>query len=209
PAPYAPTLDLGRKHTGQVPALARVVFERQIEHLIKTAVENIPPPIDRNQVSAHHVVEIGIEVRALQQSEVAIELAVGNKDRAETLDRHVGERIELVENNAVALVEHAFVVVFERLLRRRQRRSLGIVDEIEHEPGLRAPIAQPVQDFQAADGRFEHALAALAVDILFEVAGKRSDDLDPLAREEFGEVLLPGDFEDGEIAAIYHAHAHG
>src|SRR5262249_246086 len=65
------------------------------------------------------------------------------------------------------------------------------------------------QDFQAANGRFEHALAALAVDILFEVAGKRSDDLDPLAREEFGEVLLAGDFEHGEIAAIHHAHTHG
>src|SRR5215470_15060523 len=43
-----------------------------------------------------------------QQVEVAIELAVGNEDRAETLDRHVSERIEPVESDAVVLAEHAF-----------------------------------------------------------------------------------------------------
>src|SRR5262249_49974633 len=45
--------------------------------------------------------------------------------------------------------------------------------------------------------------------ILFEIAGKRRDDLDPLAGEKLGEILLAGDFEHGEIAAIHHAHAHG
>src|SRR6266446_10121478 len=97
--PDRSTLDLGFQQIAQVQALARVVFERQIEHLIEVAVIDVAAPIDRNQVSAHHVVEIGVEVCALQQVEVAIELAVGNEDRAETLDRHVGERIELVEND--------------------------------------------------------------------------------------------------------------
>src|SRR5262249_19483582 len=72
-----------------------------------------------------------------------------------------------------------------------------------------APIAQPVEGFQAADGRVEHAFAALAVDILFQIAGKRSDDLDPLASKKLGEVLLAGHFEHREIAAIHHARAHG
>src|SRR5262249_18950138 len=58
-------------------------------------------------------------------------------------------------------------------------------------------------------GRIEHALATLAVDILFEIAGKRSDDFDLLASEKFGKVLLPSHFEHREIAAIHHAHAHG
>ena len=185
------------------------MFERQIEHLIEIAVVDIAPPIDRNQVSAHHLVEFGIEVRALQQVEVAIELAVGNEGRAEALNRHVGERVEPIENNAVTLAEHALVVVLERLLRRRQRRPLGIVDDVEHEPRLGAPVAEPVEGFQAADGRFEHALAALAIDVVFEIAGKGSDDLDPLAGEKLREILLAGDFENGEIAAIHHAHTHG
>src|SRR5262249_56174479 len=115
------TVDLGVQQVGQVQALARVVFERQIEHLIEVAVIDVPAPVDRNQVSAHYVVEIGVEVRAPQQVEVAIELAVSNEDRAETLNRHVGERIEPVENDAVGLAEHAVIVVLERLLRRRQR----------------------------------------------------------------------------------------
>src|SRR5262245_36569887 len=207
--PDRPSLHLGFEQIGQVQALARVVFERQIEHLIEIAVVDVAPPIDRNQVSAHHLVEVGVEVRALQQVEVAVELAVGNEDRAEALNRHVGERVESVENDAVIFAEHALVVVLERLLRRRQRRTLGIIDEVEHEPSLGAPVAQPIEGFQPADGRFEHALAALAIDVVFEIAGKRSDDLDPLAGEKFGEVLLAGDFENGEIAAIHHAHAHG
>src|ERR1700730_13337078 len=146
---------------------------------------------------------------ALQQVEVAIELAVGNEDRAEALNRHGGERVESVENNAVTLAEHALVVVLERLLRRRQRRPLGTVDDVEHEPRLGAPVAEPVEGFQAEDGCFVHALAALAIDVVFEIAGKGSDNLDLLAGEKLRKILLAGDFENSEIAAIHHAHAHG
>src|SRR5260221_12356247 len=104
---------------------------------------------------------------ALQQVEVAIELAVGNEDRAEALNRHVGERVEPVENNAVTLAEDALVVVLERLLRRRQRRPLGIVDDVEPEARLGAPVAEPIEGFQTSDGRSEHTLAALAIDVVF------------------------------------------
>ena len=53
-----------------------------------------------------------------------------------------------------------------------------------------APVAQRVEPLQAADRCLEHALAALAVDIVLEVAGHRRDHLDLLAREERGEILL-------------------
>ena len=98
--------------------------------------------------------------------------------------------IEPVEHDAVALAEHALVVGFERVLRRRQRRSLRIVDEIEHEAGAVASVAERVEPLQAADRALEHALAALPIDIVLEIARHRGDDLDLLAGEEFGEVLL-------------------
>src|SRR5260370_38104954 len=98
---------------------------------------------------------------ALQQVEVEIELSVGNEDCAEALNRHVGERVEPVENNAVTLAEHALVVVLERLLLRRQRRPLGIVADVEPEPRLGAAVAEPVEGFPTAGGRSEPTLAAL------------------------------------------------
>ena len=95
------------------------MFERQVEHLIKIAVVDITTPIDRNQISAHDVLEVGVEVRTPQQIEVAVKLPVRDQNRAEALDRHVGERKEMVENNPVALPERAPVILLQRPLRRR------------------------------------------------------------------------------------------
>src|SRR6266849_1958410 len=142
------------------------------------------------------------------QVEIAVDFPPGDQDRAKALDRHVGERVEVVERDAVAFAEHAPVVGLERGLRRRQRRSLRIVDEVEHEPAVLAPVAERVESFEAADGGLEHPRPALAVDIVLEVARQGSDDLDPLAGEKVGEVLLSGHLQNGEVAAVQHPHAH-
>src|SRR3979490_3287829 len=97
-------------------------------------------PVDGDEVPAHHVLEIGVQMRLPKQIEIAIELVLGDEDRAEALNGHIGKRIEPVELNAAALAEHALVVRFERLLRRRQRWSLRIVDEVEHEAALGVAI---------------------------------------------------------------------
>ena len=72
-----------------------------------------------------------------QQMQIAVELALDRQHGAEPLDRHVGEREQMVEHNAVAFAEHAPVVGLERGLRRRQRRTLRIVDEIERQSRAR------------------------------------------------------------------------
>ena len=59
----------------------------------------------------------------------------------------------------------------------------------------------------AADRFFEHALAALAVDIVLEIAGHRSDDFDLLPRQERGKVLVSGLFQDSEVAAVHDVDA--
>jgi hypothetical protein len=46
-------------------------------------------------------------------------------------------------------------------------------------------------------------------DVAFQVARHRGDDLDLLGGEEFRKALLAGHFEDGEVAAVHHAGAHG
>src|SRR5215218_6503515 len=104
--------------------------ERQIEHLIEIAVIHKTPPVDRDQVAAHDAIQIAVDMRALQQAEIAIELALDREHGAETVDRHVGEREQTIEDNAVTLAKLAPVLGFERVLRWRQRWALRIIDEI-------------------------------------------------------------------------------
>ncbi len=74
-------------------------------------------------------------------------------------------------------------------------------------PRAVAAIAERVECLQAADGGVEHALAALAVDIVLEVAGHRGDDLDLLGGEKLRQVLLARLLQDGQVAAVDHLHA--
>ena len=67
------------------------------------------------------MVEIGLDMRTLQQIEVVIELTVSDENRAEALDGHVGQRIKPVEHDPVTRPEHPPVILLERALWRWQR----------------------------------------------------------------------------------------
>src|SRR5262245_1881448 len=153
----------------QMHALASAAFDRQVEQLVEVAIVDIAAIVERDQVATHHAVEVIVAVRLAQEPEVVVELALGDEHRAEPLDRHVGERVQAVEHDAVALAEHALVVGLEGELVGWQRRSLRIVDEVELEPGLLASIAERVEALEAADRAVEHALAALPVHVVEQV----------------------------------------
>src|SRR4051812_5516178 len=200
--------ELGVEQVGEMCPRVAIVFERQIQHLVEITIVDIAPPIDGDEISAHHVLEIGVEMSLAQQIDVAIELALGDKDRAEALNRHVCKRIEPVERDAVTLAEHALVIGLQRLLRRRQRWPLWIIDKIEYKPGFGVAITQFVEASKSAQRTFEHSLATLAIHVVFEIARHGCGDLDLLAGKELGEILLSGHFEDRQIAAIHHLHVH-
>jgi len=93
--------------------------------------------------------------------------------------------------------------------RGRQHRALGVVDQAQHQRGIAAAVTQGVEPSQAGDAGVEHTLAALRLDLVAQVAGQRGDDLDARGGQEFGQILLAGFSEDGEIAAIDDAHPQG
>ena len=68
-------------------------------------------------------------------------------------------------------------------------------------------VAQRIECPQRADALVEHALAALAIDVVLQVAGQRGDDFDFVRREEIGQILMPRFFQDRQVAAIHHPHA--
>ena len=67
-------------------------------------------------------------------------------------------------------------------------------------------VAEAIQRFKRAHARVEHAFAALAVDVFFEIARHRRDHFDLLGSQELCEIFLTRLLEDGQIAAVHHVH---
>ena len=181
--------------------------QRQTEHLVEVAVVHVALPVDADQVAAHHRVEVLVAVRLLEQLQVAVQAALGHQRGPETLDRHVRQRVEPGEAHAPALAEHPAVVVLQARLRGRQHRALGVVDQVEREPAFGVAVAQRGEPSQGRDARLEDALAALAVDVVLEIAGQRRGDLDALPGEKRRGVFLTRLEQHGEVAAVDHPDA--
>ena len=92
--------------------LAPLVAQGQIEHLVEIAVIEIAAVIDRDQGAAHDALEIGIKMGVLEQRQIIVERALREQHRSEALDRHIGERVEIIEDNTVLLTQHAPVIGF-------------------------------------------------------------------------------------------------
>src|SRR5262249_6948597 len=133
--------------------------------------------------------------------------AVAREGVREALDRHVREREQAPEADAEARAELLAVARLELGLRRRQRGAPGGVDEGELERAGGVAAAEGVQPPQRRDAAREDAAAALRVDVLGAVAGQRGDDAHALRGEELRAVLLAGELEHGEVAAVDDASA--
>src|SRR5258706_11990720 len=181
--------------------------ERQSQHLVEIAVVDRALPVHRDQSAAHHGAEILLAEGLPQQIHVRIELSLGDERRAESRNRHVREGIEAVEADAATRAEHPLVIRLELFLRGRERSLLRVVDEVEREAGAPRSVAERVETLQRTNTRLVHAFAALPVDQLLGVAGKRGDDLDAPGGKELCEILLAGLFENGEIAAVDYVRA--
>ncbi len=181
-----------------------VALDRQAKLLVEVAVVQVAAPVHADEAAAHHAFEVAGRVVLLEQSHVRLEAALRDQHRAEALDRHVGEHEQPVEHDAEVLEQLALVVRLERDLIGRQHRALRVVDQVQHQAGARATVAERVELLERRDALVEHPLAALAIDVVDRVARQRGDDLDALAGEELREVLLAGLEQDRQVAAVDH-----
>src|SRR4051812_5026852 len=115
-------------------------------------------------------------MRAPEQRHVLAKLPFGNQRAPEPLDRHVRQRVEMIENNAMAHAELALVIGLERLLARWQRWALRVVYKVEHKTAAFLRVAKRIEARQAGDALFVDSFAPLAVDQVFGVAGQRRGD---------------------------------
>ena len=151
---------------------------------------------------AHHVLDVRVDVRGPQHLEISLELPLRNEGAAKPPDRHVRKRQQPIEPDSESPSELTLVGALELGLPGGKHGTPRIEDEIQAEIGVLAAVTQGVQSQQSFDARAEDPLAALAVDVLVEIARQRCNDGDPASREELGEVLVAGLEEDGEIAPV-------
>lgn len=179
-------------------------LEGQIQHLIEVAVIEPSLPIDADEGSAHDLFDVLGPKGIFQGLEIRVELPGGTQGAAKTLNRHVRERVKIVEDDAITLAQFPFVVVLQLLLRGRQKRASRVVNQIQYQ--IRAlslsSIPQIVELAQGADARVEDPLAPLSIDILLEITGKGGDDLHLLGGEKFGQSILGRLVENREIATV-------
>src|SRR5579862_5345934 len=82
----------------QVFQMRAVLFgTAQAQLLVEVTIVQIAAPVHADQIPAHHLLEIGSREILLQQPYIPAELALGDQGTPETLDRHIGQGIEVVE----------------------------------------------------------------------------------------------------------------
>src|SRR5260221_4863092 len=79
----------------------RAVGEGQVEHLVEVAVVEGAVPSDREERAAHDAARGPRVERAHEQVHVPTGVAAALEELEETADRHVGDRVEVIEDDAV------------------------------------------------------------------------------------------------------------
>src|SRR5918992_155678 len=197
---------LGTHKIAHMQSAAVAELQWQPQHLIEVAIVDIALPIDTEEGTAHHTLEVFCTMVLVQQLHIPAKLPLGDQEAAKAQDRHVRQDIEAVEHDPIVVLKLPSVIRLEGCLRGRQGRALGIIDQIQDQAGVGLAVAQIVQPLKRADAFLEDAAAALPIDIVFEKKRQGGRDLDPLLRQKLGQRLLTRLPQDGQIAAIDHVN---
>ena len=123
----------------------RALLERQTEHLIEVAIKDEALPIHADQIATHDGVEVLRAIGALQKGHIVSELSGRLEQAAEALDRHVRDRQQPTEDDAVTLPESGTVIGLQGALRGRQGRALRVVHQVQLETAALDAVAQPIE----------------------------------------------------------------
>ena len=169
-----------------------------IQHLVEVTIVQITLIIHAQGIPAHHGFKIVAIVVVAQQLHVIVELVMRQQHRAEAADGHIGDGQQAVEAHAEALVQLAVVVRLQGRLRRRQMGAHRVVDQVQGQ--RRIAVADRVKAPDRLDAAAVDTLAALLVDVLFQVTGQRRHDLHALLRQEFRQILIAVLQQNGQVA---------
>ena len=103
------------------------------ELLIEIAVVNFTTPPDADRVAAHEAFDRRWIERFDQELHVLLEPIVVAQVSGEPADRKIRKRVKPVKHNSEILFQFPFVIGLKLVLRRRQKRADGIVNEMQRQ----------------------------------------------------------------------------
>src|ERR1700736_191806 len=103
-------------------------------------------------------------------------------------DWHIGESVESVEIDIEILLQLAFVVCFKFALVRREKVSVGIVNQVERKT-IYTTVTETVQELQDPDTGIEDAVAPLSIDVVGPVTRHRGDNFHAMGHEKIAQPL--------------------
>src|SRR5207249_7494369 len=130
-----------------------------------------------------------------------------DKELQEAADRHVGDRVEVVEDHAVVTRELPPKLGFDRLLLRREECADRVVDQVQDQAAPLHSIPQSVQELQGADRLFKNSVPALGVGLGRTKIGERGNYLGPMVDQKLGQIALRGKQENAQVTPIHHVTA--
>src|SRR5437870_5929611 len=168
----------------------RTIIYRQIEHLVEVAVVEGAIPAHGDRVAAHDAGR-GSGIEGVGQSfHILLIVAALQEKLKKPADRHIGDRIEMVELDTMTSQEFFAKLRFDGLLLGREKGSYRITDEIQRQPTARLAVAEPIEEAKRLDRSLKDTLASLRIGLAGAVIGKRCDDFHTMLGEELCQVRL-------------------
>src|SRR5688572_62249 len=122
------------------------MIHRQIEHLVEVAVVESAIPAHRDCVAAHDT-GCGRGIEGVGQSfHILFVVATLHQKFKKSADRHVGDRIEMVELDTMTSPEFFSKLRLDRLLLGREKRSYRIAYEIQRQPAVWLAVTELVEE---------------------------------------------------------------
>ncbi len=182
----------------------RAMVHRQIEHLVEVAVVQRAIPAHGDRVAAHDTGR-GSRIEGVGQSfHILFVVAALHQKFKKPADRHIGDRIEMVELDTMASPEFFSKLRLDRLLLGREKRAYRIAHEIQRQPAARLSVAELVEESERLDRFLKYAIAALRIGLVGSVIGQRCDDFHTMPGEELCQVRLGRKQQDRQVTAIHH-----
>lgn len=177
---------------------------RQIEHLIEITVIEGAIPTDGKGVTAHDACRGGGIEGVGQSFHILFVVAALHEELEKPADRHVGDRIEMVELDTMAGSKFFPKLCLDGLLAGREKGSYWIGDQVQSETAIGAAISQYIQESQGFDGFLKDAFSPLRIGLAGAEIGQRRDDFHTMASKELCQIRLRREEQDGQVTSIHH-----
>jgi len=183
-----------------VDVVGGAVVDGQLQSQVEITVEERTVPADLYLVSAHQSGNCGWIEGGLQRGLIAVAFGAASELCFEAADVHIGDREEVRKFDSPAAFKFRSIRGFQITLLWGQCAAAGVVDQIQTQILVDA-VAELVEFLHGRDALLVDAVAPLGIDVVFQIAGERGDQLDALVSQELSGGLLSRDGQHGEIGA--------